>query len=193
MKGRLLLCFNMTTPWLVMSRLTLAEGLQPDLWFDLWELLGLMNVVLTDFPGQWVWAYQRFAESMKNNELRQPSRVESVIQSTHLLLPHTCIFTKQNSGVDKVQDTQLLLNFGRTVNDVLILCPIPKRASLVLRWERIHLQCRRPGLDPWVGKIPGPGNPLQNSCLENPSWKLTFYLLSASHLSHLLDLEAPVW
>ena len=23
-----------------------------------------------------------------------------------------------------------------------------------LRWERIHLQCRRPGFDPWVGKIP---------------------------------------
>ena len=23
-----------------------------------------------------------------------------------------------------------------------------------LSWSRIHLQCRRPGLDPWVGKIP---------------------------------------
>ena len=23
-----------------------------------------------------------------------------------------------------------------------------------LRWQRIHLQCGRPGLDPWVGKIP---------------------------------------
>ena len=22
-----------------------------------------------------------------------------------------------------------------------------------LNWERIHLQCRRPGFDPWVGKI----------------------------------------
>ena len=27
-------------------------------------------------------------------------------------------------------------------------------ASLVLRQQRIHLQCRRPGFDPWVGKIP---------------------------------------
>ena len=29
--------------------------------------------------------------------------------------------------------------------------------------------CRRPGFDPWVGKIPGKGhgNPLQHSCLEN--------------------------
>ena len=23
-----------------------------------------------------------------------------------------------------------------------------------LRWKRIHLQCRRPGFDPWGGKIP---------------------------------------
>ena len=23
-----------------------------------------------------------------------------------------------------------------------------------LSWERIHLQCRRPGFDSWVGKIP---------------------------------------
>ena len=22
------------------------------------------------------------------------------------------------------------------------------------KWQRIHLQCRRPGVDPWVGKIP---------------------------------------
>ena len=26
-------------------------------------------------------------------------------------------------------------------------------ASLWLSWQRIHLQCRRPGFDPWVGKI----------------------------------------
>ena len=25
---------------------------------------------------------------------------------------------------------------------------------LWLSWQRIHLQCRRPGFDPWVGKIP---------------------------------------
>ena len=31
------------------------------------------------------------------------------------------------------------------------------------------LQCRRPGFDPWVGKIPGEGKgyPLQYSGLEN--------------------------
>ena len=36
------------------------------------------------------------------------------------------------------------------------------------RW-RICLQLRRPGFDPWVGRIPGEGNsyPLQYSCLKN--------------------------
>ena len=29
--------------------------------------------------------------------------------------------------------------------------------SCWLRWERIHLQCRRPGLDSWIGKIPWRG------------------------------------
>ena len=51
--------------------------------------------------------------------------------------------------------------------------------------KRICLQCRRPGLDPWVGKIPGlgrspgegNGNPLQYFYLENPTdrgaWRAT--------------------
>ena len=40
-------------------------------------------------------------------------------------------------------------------------------------------QHRRPGFDPWVGKIPrvGNGNPLWYSCLENPmdrgTWQAT--------------------
>ena len=36
-------------------------------------------------------------------------------------------------------------------------------------WKRTCRQCRRPGFDPWVEKIPGEGNdnPLQYSCLEN--------------------------
>ena len=39
-----------------------------------------------------------------------------------------------------------------------------------LRWQRICLQCGRPGFDPWVGRSPGGGhrNPLQYFCLENP-------------------------
>ena len=40
---------------------------------------------------------------------------------------------------------------------------------LWLNWWRICLQCRRHGIDPWVGKIPyeGKGYPLQYSGLEN--------------------------
>ena len=39
-----------------------------------------------------------------------------------------------------------------------------------LRWSRICLQCGRPGLIPWIGKIlwRRTCNPLQYSCLENP-------------------------
>ena len=39
-----------------------------------------------------------------------------------------------------------------------------------LRWQRICLQCGRPGFDTWVGRSPGGGhsNPLQYFCLENP-------------------------
>ena len=38
---------------------------------------------------------------------------------------------------------------------------------LWLSWQRIHLQCRRSGFDPWVGKIPGEGKgyPIQYSGL----------------------------
>ena len=39
-----------------------------------------------------------------------------------------------------------------------------------LRWIRIYLQCRRPGFDPWVGKIPWRREwqpVLQYSCLKN--------------------------
>ena len=38
-----------------------------------------------------------------------------------------------------------------------------------LRWQRICMQCGRPGFKYWVGKTPGEGNgyPLQYCCLEN--------------------------
>ena len=44
------------------------------------------------------------------------------------------------------------------------------RASLVAQIKRVHLQCGRSVLNPWVGRHPkgGHGNPLQYSCLENP-------------------------
>ena len=41
-----------------------------------------------------------------------------------------------------------------------------------LIWQKIHLHCRRPRFDPWLGlgRSLGEGNsnPLQYSCLENP-------------------------
>ena len=42
-------------------------------------------------------------------------------------------------------------------------------ASLVAQLVRIHLQCGRPGFNPWVGNIPreGKGNPFQYSGLKN--------------------------
>ena len=49
------------------------------------------------------------------------------------------------------------------------LCTNPHFWGGRLYWWWL-LQCRRPRLDPWVGKILGEGNgyPLQYSCLENP-------------------------
>ena len=42
-----------------------------------------------------------------------------------------------------------------------------------LRWQRIHLQCRRPRLNPWVRKIHWrrEGNPIQYSCLKKFHWQ----------------------
>ena len=53
-------------------------------------------------------------------------------------------------------------------------------------WWRICLQCRRPGFNPWVRKIPGEGNrnPFQYSCLENPmdrgAWWATLHGITKS-------------
>ena len=52
---------------------------------------------------------------------------------------------------------------------------------LWLRWQKIHLHCRRPRFDPWLGlgRSLGEGNsnPLQYSCLGNPmdgeAWRAT--------------------
>ena len=69
------------------------------------------------------------------------------------------------------------LNFVTTVNFVTIaLIPILPTAvlhdavlSVFLPIFKLYLQCKRPGFDPWVKKIPWRmnGNPLQYSRLEN--------------------------
>ena len=45
----------------------------------------------------------------------------------------------------------------------------PPQYSWASADKKIHLQCRRPGFNPWVGRSPGEGKgyPLQYSFLEN--------------------------
>ena len=56
-------------------------------------------------------------------------------------------------------------------------------------------QCRRPGFDPWIKKIPGEGDghPLQYSCLEHSMdrrvWWATF--LGVARVGHNLATKAP--
>ena len=61
-----------------------------------------------------------------------------------------------------------------------LACRVPQ----VMQWQRIHLQCRRCGFDPWLEKIPGisgggNGSSLQYSCLENSmdrgAWQSTVH------------------
>ena len=57
-------------------------------------------------------------------------------------------------------------------------------------------QCGRPGIDPWAGKIPreGNGNPLQYSCLDNPTdggaWWATVHGVAKSQ-TRLSDFTSP--
>ena len=68
------------------------------------------------------------------------------------------------------------LNFVTTVNFVTIaLIPVLPMMlhdavlSVFLPIFKLYLQCKRPGFNPWVMKIPWrmDDNPLQYSCLEN--------------------------
>ena len=58
--------------------------------------------------------------------------------------------------------------------------PLKHRASLMAQMVKSLPAMRRPGFDPWAGKIPGggDGNPLQYSRLENPmdrgAWQAAF-------------------
>ena len=59
----------------------------------------------------------------------------------------------------------------------------------------VCLQCRRPGFNSWVRKIPGEGNgnPLQYSCLENPidrgAWRAIVY--GVTSVGHGLAAKKP--
>ena len=65
---------------------------------------------------------------------------------------------------------------------VYVQCYANDELPSQLSWLRICLQCRRPGFDTWLRRFPGEGNgnPLQDSCLENPkdrggAWQATVH------------------
>ena len=68
-------------------------------------------------------------------------------------------------------------------------------ASLVAQMVKIHLQCRRPGFNPWVGKIPWRREwyPLQYSGLENSmdrgAWQATVH--GFTRVRHNLATKQP--
>ena len=63
---------------------------------------------------------------------------------------------------------------------------IPLPSGLVVKNPLQYRRCRRHGFDPWVGRSPGGGhgNPLQYSCLENPTdrgaWQATVHGVTQS-------------
>ena len=67
-------------------------------------------------------------------------------------------------------------------------CGPSTQHSIILPWwlrrQRIHLQCRTPRFNPWVGRSPGEGSDSrhQYSCLENPmdkeDWWATVHRVS---------------
>ena len=70
----------------------------------------------------------------------------------------------------------------------LLFFPIKehRRASQVALWQRIHLQCRRHGFDPWIRKIPWRRKWQPNPVvfLENPmdreAWQATVHRVTAA-------------
>ena len=72
--------------------------------------------------------------------------------------------------------------------NTLTSSPFSQREAVIcpIGGSDCHLQCRRPGFDPWVRKIPREGNgyPLPYSCLENfkdrGAWQATVYGVAKS-------------
>ena len=67
-------------------------------------------------------------------------------------------------------DPGLIPGSGRSAGEGIGYCSSILGLPWWLSWYRIHLQCRRPRFDPWVGKIPWQRvyvNPLQYPGLEN--------------------------
>ena len=66
-------------------------------------------------------------------------------------------------------DPRSIPGLGRSPGEG-IGCPLQDSWASLVAQRIIHLQCGRPGFDPWVGKIPWRRSwqPSLYSCLENP-------------------------
>ena len=57
-------------------------------------------------------------------------------------------------SICNAEDPSSILGLGRFPGEGIGYPLQYSWASLGLSWSRIHMQCGRPGFDPWVGKIP---------------------------------------
>ena len=89
---------------------------------------------------------QRALSSNPSSELSQKTLIDVkcliFISSMDVIKPNRQEYIENEIMLYKV-DTQLVV--------------IVMRLPWWLRWLRIYLKCRRPGFDPWVGKIPWSG------------------------------------
>ena len=66
-----------------------------------------------------------------------------------------CACTVTYRLVDQWSPAWLHLHLSSFINNYLLNAyRVQEGLPWWLRWQRIHLQCRRSGFDPWVGKIP---------------------------------------
>ena len=82
--------------------------------------------------------------------------------------------------------TYLALSFPEAVPKRKRKSQMSRKGARWIRWWRICLHCRKPGVLPGLGRSPGGGhgNPLPCSCLENPldrgAWWATVHGVSKS-------------
>ena len=63
-----------------------------------------------------------------------------------------CLEWKQGDHTSQSSPAQFW--FTPVSPEIISSIPFTLRLPLWLSWYRMHLQCRKPGFDPWVGKIP---------------------------------------
>ena len=132
--------------------------------------------------GHWYW----YIDTVEMNWLRSSGRVLWKLSSGFFMAMHVLYQQEQEGYITSlspflgfsVSPFSSLLNFD--------CYPLFGGLPRWLRGKRICLQSRRPGCDPWIGKIPGEGNGylLQYFCLENPmdrrAWRATVHGVAKS-------------